>query len=104
MNETIKQKRSKAMDMRFYWIVDRVLQRMFKVYWAPRSINLTDYFSKKHTASHHKTVRPTYTCIKDKSPSTSTYTTGGFSSYTRVLDSYCGQSQQAIQIAKDKAN
>ena len=70
MNKTIKQKRSKAMDMRFYWLVDRVSQKMFKVYWAPGSINLADYFSKKLPASHHRTVRPIYTYIKGKSPST----------------------------------
>jgi hypothetical protein len=33
-NGTIKQKRTKAMDMRFYWIKDRVKQGQFNVYWA----------------------------------------------------------------------
>ena len=70
MNKTIKQKRSKAMDMRFYWLVDRVEQGQFKVYWAPGNINLADYFSKKHPASHHRNMRPIYTYIKGKSPST----------------------------------
>jgi hypothetical protein len=30
-NVTIKQKRTKAMDMRFYWIKDRVKQGQFNV-------------------------------------------------------------------------
>ena len=30
-NNTIKQKRSKAIDMRFYWIRDRTLQGHFKI-------------------------------------------------------------------------
>jgi hypothetical protein len=34
-NGTIKQKRTKAMDMHFYWIKDRVKQGQFKVYWGP---------------------------------------------------------------------
>jgi hypothetical protein len=34
-NGTIKQKRTKAMDMRFYWIKDRVKQGQFNVYWGP---------------------------------------------------------------------
>jgi hypothetical protein len=34
-NGTIKQKRTKAMDMRFYWITDRVKQGQFNVYWGP---------------------------------------------------------------------
>ena len=28
-NDTIKQKRSKAIDMRFYWVQDRTLQKQF---------------------------------------------------------------------------
>jgi hypothetical protein len=32
---TIKQKRTKAMDMRFYWKKDRVKQGKFNVYWGP---------------------------------------------------------------------
>jgi hypothetical protein len=34
-NGTIKQKRTKAMDMRFYWIKDRVKKGQFNVYWGP---------------------------------------------------------------------
>jgi hypothetical protein len=34
-NGTIKQKRTKAMDMRFYWIKDMVKQGQFNVYWGP---------------------------------------------------------------------
>jgi hypothetical protein len=31
INNTIQQKRSKAMDMRFYWVKDRVEQDQFTV-------------------------------------------------------------------------
>jgi hypothetical protein len=31
LNETIKQKRSKAMDMRYHWLTDRVRQKQFDV-------------------------------------------------------------------------
>jgi hypothetical protein len=34
INGTIEQKRTKAMDMRFYWIKDQVKQGQFKIYWA----------------------------------------------------------------------
>ena len=34
-NDTIKQKRSKAIDMRFYWIRDRVRQGQFHIFWRP---------------------------------------------------------------------
>jgi hypothetical protein len=32
LNETIKQKRSKAMDMRYHWLTYRVCQKQFNVY------------------------------------------------------------------------
>ena len=38
MNNTVKQKISKMMDMYFYWLQDRVQQGMFRVYWGPGKI------------------------------------------------------------------
>jgi hypothetical protein len=48
INGTIKQKRTKAMYMRFYWIKDRVKQGQFKIYLGPGFQNLADYFTKHH--------------------------------------------------------
>ena len=59
-NETCKQQRSKAIDMRFYWIRDRIAQNQFYVYWAPGKHNLADYFTKHHPAIHHQAVRRYY--------------------------------------------
>jgi hypothetical protein len=59
-NDTIKQKRSKAIDMRFYWIKDRVRQKQFLIYWCPGPDNLGDYHTKHHSPSHHRRMRPTY--------------------------------------------
>ena len=70
MNKTIKQKRSKAMDMRFYWLRDRIEQGQFSMLWEPGKFNLADYPSKRHPASNHKLVRPIHLYIKGKSPST----------------------------------
>jgi hypothetical protein len=53
-NETIKQKRSKAMDMRYHWLTDRVHQKQFDVYWRPGRENLGDYHTQNHSAQHHK--------------------------------------------------
>jgi hypothetical protein len=61
MNGTIKQNRSKAIDMRFYWLIDRVKQGQFRIYWEPGHTNLADYYTKHHPPSHHKRVRPVYT-------------------------------------------
>jgi hypothetical protein len=59
-NGTIKQKRSKAMDMHFYWIKDRVKQGQSNVYWGPGYQNLADYFTKHHSPAHHKRMREIY--------------------------------------------
>jgi hypothetical protein len=53
-NCTIKQKRTKTMDMCFYWIKDRVKQGQFNVHWGPGYQNLADYFTKHHSPAHHK--------------------------------------------------
>jgi hypothetical protein len=60
INGTIKQKRTRAMDMRFYWIKDRVKQGQFKIYRGPGSQNLVDYFTKHHSPAHHKRIRDVY--------------------------------------------
>jgi hypothetical protein len=59
-NTNMKQKKSKSMDMRFYWIQDRVKQRQFNIQWRPGATNLADYFTKHHSPSHHRRLRPTY--------------------------------------------
>ena len=59
-NETIKQKRSKAIDMRFYWIQDRTRQGQFLIYWRPGVDNLADYLTKHHSAAHHRLMRPNF--------------------------------------------
>ena len=41
-NDTIKKKRSKVIDMRFYWIRDRTSQGQFLIYWHPGITNLGD--------------------------------------------------------------
>jgi hypothetical protein len=57
VNETIKQKISKAMDMPYHWLTDRVRQKQFDVYWRPGRENLADYNTKHHSAQHHKDMR-----------------------------------------------
>ena len=61
-NKTVKQRRSKAVDMRFCWVQDRMEQRQqFKVYWRRKGAqNLADYFTKHHPARYHVDMRPVY--------------------------------------------
>jgi hypothetical protein len=60
INNTVQQKSSKAMIMRFYCVKDRVEQDQFNVGWAPGDTNMGDYFTKHHSLAHHKRMRPYY--------------------------------------------
>jgi hypothetical protein len=68
-NDTCKQRRSKAMDMRFYWTKDRVTQRHIQVYWAPGKGNMADYHTKHHHHKHHMFIRPYYLYSGTATPS-----------------------------------
>jgi hypothetical protein len=59
-NKQIKQQRSKAMDMRYYWVQDRVAQKQFHVYWRPGPTNRADYHTKHHPPAHHRKERSRY--------------------------------------------
>jgi hypothetical protein len=59
-NKTTKMRRSKAIDMRYHWIRDRVAQGQFNVEWKPGKSNLADYFTKTHPVQHVLDMRSTY--------------------------------------------
>jgi hypothetical protein len=63
-NGDVKLKRSRAMDVRFHWIADRVRQGQFVITWQKGSQNLADYFTKVHPAAHHRANRVHYVCDK----------------------------------------
>ena len=52
--------RSKAIDMRFCWLKDRAEQGQFEIHWAAGDENWADCFTKHHSATHHKILRPCY--------------------------------------------
>ena len=54
------QKNSKAMDMRFYWINNRIEQGQFCVFWRPGPENLGDYHSKHPPPEHQTAVHSKY--------------------------------------------
>lgn len=84
VNETVKQKRSKAMDMRFYWVRDKSNKGEIIVFWKKGSLNRADYFSKHHAPAHHTAIRPTYIYMEDKSITTSKHTAN--MSYMYITD------------------
>jgi hypothetical protein len=59
-NDTIKQQRSRAIDMRYHWIRDRIVQGHYLVEWQPGSENKADYYTKHHNGAHHQRMRPKY--------------------------------------------
>lgn len=56
-NRTIRQKKSKTVDMRFHWIRDRIDQGQIKVIWRRGRTNLADYFTKSHPVHHVRAMR-----------------------------------------------
>ncbi len=48
------------MEMRFFWIGDKVAQDIYDLSWQPGQENLADYQSKHHVGSHHIAVRLWY--------------------------------------------
>jgi hypothetical protein len=59
-NDTVKQNRSMAIDMRFYWVRDRVKDGQFIIYWKKGSENAADYFTKHHPPADHRRIRSRY--------------------------------------------
>jgi hypothetical protein len=60
VNGKSKQKLSKAFDMRFHWMRDRVKQDHFRVKWAKGSENLADIFTKALPVHRHLHLRSYY--------------------------------------------
>ena len=59
-SNTVKRQRSQSMEMRFFWVGDKVAQEMHDITWHPGMENLADYQSKHHIGLHHAEVRPYY--------------------------------------------
>ena len=60
VHANMKQKRSKAWDMRLHWLRDRETQKHFTIFWDKGKHNHGDYFTKHHAPTHHKLMRDRY--------------------------------------------
>jgi hypothetical protein len=60
INNNVKQRQSKAIDMHFYWVRDGICQGQFLVHWKPGLENLAGYYTKHFSPKHHQTVCLTY--------------------------------------------
>ena len=53
-NNNIRQRRSRSINMRYYWVRDRVRQGQVLVYWMAGEQIIAGYFTKHHPTSHHQ--------------------------------------------------
>ena len=60
VTKEFRQNKSKAMDMPFYRINDRIEQGKFRVFWRLGPENLGDYHFKHHPPEHHIAVCSKY--------------------------------------------
>ena len=60
VNNSIKQQRLQAIDMRYFWTCEKDAQNVYSFKWHPGMENLADYQSKHHPGAHHTAVRPYY--------------------------------------------
>ena len=58
-NKTLKTRRSRPIDMQYYWIQDRI-PKEYTVSWASRKNNYRDFFTKYHPPKHVMEWRPKY--------------------------------------------
>jgi hypothetical protein len=56
--DSIKQKRSKSIDMRFHWVRDRVRQGQFLISHIRTVLNVADYFTKNLDPIRHNALSP----------------------------------------------
>jgi hypothetical protein len=57
-NDTIKQKKSKSIDMRFHWLRDRIRQGQFTITHLAGRLNLADFFTKTLPCAIHQELMP----------------------------------------------
>jgi len=56
----VRMKHSKAFDMHYHWIKDRIAQGQFNLFWASGKQNHGDCFTKHHPLAHHLLMHPLY--------------------------------------------
>ena len=101
VNDEAKQKRSKAVDMRYHWMRDRVRQGQFKVIWREGTSNLADFPSKIHPTPHFLAMRKFYVSY----PSAQSIAREGVLFSARsTTDSAAGTATQTENVAVAKAS
>ena len=58
--ENLTPQATKSMDLKFWWMRDRLAQQQFRYYWGPGKQNNDDYFTNYFCVAHHQEKRPTF--------------------------------------------
>jgi hypothetical protein len=69
--DTIKQRKSKSIDLRFHWIRDRIRQGQFTIHHLPGDQILADFFTKTLSAAKHQALMPRLVRIPTTNPALS---------------------------------
>jgi hypothetical protein len=59
-NITVKRQRLHLMEIRYFWVYDKVAQGAYTINWHPEKENLANYQSKHHGGSDYLAVCPWY--------------------------------------------
>ena len=55
VNHNISSKRAKSWDMRLFWLKEKEVKKIFKVYWEKAENNMADLYTKtNHPALHYR--------------------------------------------------
>ena len=63
IHNNIQLKKSKSWDMNLHWLREKELLKKIKIKWDKGVNNTGDYFTKHHSITHHRKMRPFY--VKD---------------------------------------
>ena len=59
VKNNINIKRSKSWDMRFYWLREKQIKKIFNIFWEEAATNKGEYYTKtSHSVLHHRSERP----------------------------------------------
>ena len=56
----MRHKKSKAWDMRLWWLKDKMVQNHFKMFWDKGANNWADYKTKHFAPKYHREIRTRY--------------------------------------------
>jgi hypothetical protein len=53
-SNTVKSQHSRSMEMRYFWVCDKIAQDAYNVKWHREQENFADYQSKHYPGAHHQ--------------------------------------------------